>query len=255
MAAAPGQPLLIPVQPLAVTAELSALVSVHDVMPETRHQVERILQRLDAIPPDAVALLVVPSRAWTPQDLSWLHGLAQQGYTMIGHGWCHECGPPRTLRHRLHSLILSNRAAEHLSLTDSSIAQLMHRCQNWFLEVGLGSCDVYIPPAWALGAVERDTLATTPFRYIETLRGLHDLQTDRRQHLPVAGFEADRWWRAIATRLSNQVNAWLAIRRQIPLRIAIHPYDWQYPLADQLEALLGRVDCYKTYPQSPGSHG
>lgn len=168
---------------------------------------------------------------------------------MIGHGWCHECDPPRTLRHRLHSRILSNRAAEHLSLTDSGIAQLMHECHAWLREAGLGPCDVYIPPAWALGPVKRDTLATTPFRYIETLRGLHDLQTDRWQHLPVAGFEADRQWRAILTRPSNHVNAWLALRRQIPLRIAIHPDDWQYPLADQLEALLGRVDCYRSYSQ------
>lgn len=53
----------MPVQPLAETAGLSALVSVHDVMPETRHQVEGILQRLDAVPADAIALLVVPGRA------------------------------------------------------------------------------------------------------------------------------------------------------------------------------------------------
>lgn len=231
------------------TTGLSALVSVHDVMPETRPNVERILQRLKAIPPPAVALLVVPGRTWTSADLRWLRNLSQCGYTLIAHGWHHECFPPRTLTHRLHSRMLSNRAAEHLSLSNTGISELMRDCHAWFHEVGLEAANVYIPPAWALGSVSCESLKTTPFRYVETLRGLYDTRSCHWQHLPVAGFEVDRWWRAALMRMVNHVTAWWALRRQAPLRIVIHPQDWQYPLANQLDALLDRVERHCSYQE------
>jgi len=234
------------------TEGLCALVSVHDVMPETRHKVERILQRLEAVPSDAIALLIVPGRAWTPDDLNWLHGLSDEGYTMVGHGWNHECDQPRRLAHRLHSRMISNRAAEHLSLTDDGITRLMCDCHTWLTGLGLGPSELYIPPAWALGPVRYESLRFIPFRYIETLRGLYDTRTGRWQPLPVVGFEADRAFRAIIMRLLNRFNVWLALRSQRPLRIAIHPHDWQYPLADQLDALLDRVSHYRSYRQVVG---
>jgi predicted deacetylase len=235
----------------STTEGLAALISVHDVMPETRQHVERILQRLEAIPPAAIALLIVPGRAWTPDDLDWLHTLAAKGYTLIGHGWRHECDRPRTLRHRLHSWTISNRAAEHLSLSEDGIARLMGDCHAWFRDVGLTPTEVYIPPAWALGPIRRETLASTPFRYVETLRGLYDTRTGRWQRLPVVGFEADRAWRATVMRLVNRFNLWSACRHQSALRIAIHPYDWQYPLAAQLETLLAQVTHHHRYPSAP----
>lgn len=228
---------------------LSALVSVHDLMPETRPKVERLLHRLNAIPPPAVALLVVPGRGWTTADLNWLRSLSQCGYTLIAHGWHHECSPPRRFTHKLHSRMLSNRAAEHLSLSNTDIPQLMHDCHTWFHEVGLEAPNVYIPPAWALGPVTRENLQATPFPYVETLRGLYHTRTFRWYHLPVAGFEVDRWWRAALMRMLNHVSAWWAVRRHKPLRIAIHPQDWQYPLADQLDAFLDRVERHVAYPE------
>ena len=228
-------------------AGFSALLSIHDVMPETRHKVEPILQRLAAVPPDAIALLIVPGRAWTPDDLNWLHRLSAKGYTMVGHGWQHECDQPRALAHRLHSKMISNRAAEHLSLTESGITRLMCDCHTWLTDLGLGPVEVYIPPAWALGPIRHESLKFTPFRYIETLRGVYDTRTGRWRTLPVAGFEVDRASRAIIMRLVNRVNIWLAICSQRPLRIAIHPHDWQYPLAEQLDALLDEVSHYQSY--------
>lgn len=229
---------------------LTALISVHDVMPETRQHIERILQRLEAVPPTAIALLVVPGRAWTADDIDWLRALSASGYPLIGHGWRHECEPPRTLKHRLHSGLISNRAAEHFSCSEDGIARLMCDCHAWFREKELGEVDVYIPPAWALGKISRRRLASTPFRFVETLHGLYDTQAERWRHLPLAGFEVDRRWRAVAMRLVNRFNASLALHRQSPLRIAIHPHDWQYPLVDQLESLLGQVSHHQSYRET-----
>ena len=239
----------------SASASLNGLISVHDVMPETRHRIERILQRLEAVPPSAVALLVVPGRAWTAGDLNWLHTLAAKGYTMVGHGWCHQCDQPRTLKHRLHSWLISNRAAEHLSLSDSGITELLQDCHNWLEDLGLGPADTYIPPAWALGSISRESLKSSPFRYVETLRGLLDADNGRCYALPVVGFEVDRFWRAIAMRLINRFNVWLALRRQCPLRIAIHPHDWQYPLADQLDSIVDRVEYFYSYRAWPADAG
>ncbi len=55
---------------------LSGLVSIHDVMPETRDRVAELLERLADVPPAAVTLLVVPGRDWSGDDLDWLRDLS-----------------------------------------------------------------------------------------------------------------------------------------------------------------------------------
>ncbi len=136
-----------------------ALISIHDVMPETREQVSQILALLPQ-GPQAITLLVVPGSNWQTADLDWLHQLQQQGYPLAGHGWLHRCEPPISLYHRLHSLLLSRRVAEHLSLSASGIDALIRNCHQWFLDV---------PPAWAMGSISRAQLAAMPFRLFETL--------------------------------------------------------------------------------------
>ena len=45
---------------------LSGLISIHDVMPETRERVTDILEQLAWLPPAAVTLLVVPGKGGPP---------------------------------------------------------------------------------------------------------------------------------------------------------------------------------------------
>ena len=75
---------------------LAALVSIHDVMPETRTQVTAMLARL-RLPCEAVTLLVVPGKDWQEGDLDWLRSLQNAGHPLAGHGWSHRCQPPVTL--------------------------------------------------------------------------------------------------------------------------------------------------------------
>ena len=58
---------------------LTALVSIHDVMPETRTRVTAMLARLK-LPAQAVTLLVVPGKDWQADDLDWLRGLQEAGH-------------------------------------------------------------------------------------------------------------------------------------------------------------------------------
>lgn len=231
----------------AVTAqELIALVSIHDVMPETRGRVTAMLQQL-ALPPEVVTLLVVPGRAWSRDDLRWLKGLQQAGHPLAGHGWSHQCQPPVTLYHRLHSALLSRQAAEHLSFSCEGITHLLQRCHDWFAEHDLPVADLYVPPAWALGAITPADYPQLPFRQIETLAGVLDTHTGKTARLPLQGFEADTLFRALFLSLFNQVNESRARHRQIPVRVGLHPFDLEYRLAAQIPALMARVTEFQRY--------
>ena len=221
---------------------LRAQVSIHDVMPETRSRVAQLLQSMpDQIPPERIGLLVVPGRQWSAADRDWLRSLQQQGYELVGHGWAHQCAPPRTLYHRLHSLLLSRDAAEHLSLDADAIAELIRANRHWFDEHDLEAPELYVPPAWALGSIARSYLKNLPFRYYETLTGIHDVEQDYFRRVPVIGFEADTPGRARVLRLINAIQLQLARWRERPVRVAIHPFDPELYLAADLRACLDAV--------------
>lgn len=221
---------------------LRGLVSIHDVMPETREAVTALLAGLSAWPARSVTLLVVPGRAWPADDVAWLQGLQRRGHPLAGHGWYHRCGPPRTLGHRLHSALLSRHVAEHLSLDSEGVAGLIRDCHAWFGERGLTPAPLYVPPAWALGPLSVHRLKTLPFRYYETLAGWRDGHTGDFTALPLVGFEADSAGRALGLRLLNGVSLAAARLSRRPLRIAIHPHDASLRLAAELPVWLRRLD-------------
>ncbi|GAA5134100.1 polysaccharide deacetylase family protein [Alloalcanivorax gelatiniphagus] len=227
---------------------LSGLVSIHDVMPETREPVAALLDHLAAVPPDQVTLLVVPGKDWSDQDLDWLRDLAARGYPLAGHGWRHRCDPPRSLHHRLHSAFISRDVAEHLSLDGAGIAMLIRDCHRWFVEHGLTPSPLYVPPAWALGAIDRHALAALPFRYFETLGGVYDARERRFHRLPLVGFEADNLWRAASLALFNQWNLGMARALGRPVRVSIHPRDLSLKLGGQVLPQVRRLDRTQGYP-------
>lgn len=218
-----------------------ALVSVHDVMPETRADVDATLALLAEIPPPQVTLLVVPGRQWDRDSLDWLRALEGKGHVLAGHGWRHRCAPPRSLYHRLHSLLLSRDAAEHLSLGRRELKDLLGANYAWFRAVGLTPPQLYVPPAWAQGALTRADLRALPFRWYETLGGVYDSRTDCFHPLPLAGFEADTRLRAVFLSAFNHFNRMHSRLSGRPLRLGIHPADHRSLLADQLRAYIATV--------------
>ena len=236
MPAAPSESIVAP----------RALVSIHDVMPETREQVSQILALLPQ-GPQAITLLVVPGSNWQTADLDWLHQLQQQGYPLAGHGWLHRCEPPISLYHRLHSLLLSRRVAEHLSLSASGIEALMMQCHRWFAQQGLKTCDLYVPPAWAMGSISRAQLAAMPFRLFETLTGVFDARAQQMHPLPLAGFEADTLLREWFLRGVNHLNWRRACHTGQALRIGIHPHDLSLRLGHQVIPMSRAVSASLTY--------
>ncbi|MBA1145914.1 DUF2334 domain-containing protein [Ectothiorhodospiraceae bacterium WFHF3C12] len=218
----------------------NALISIHDVMPETLPQTAAILRLLGHAGIPRATLLVVPGRRWSVADLDTLRYWSRLGHRLAGHGWSHHVDRHRSVHGRLHGRLFSRQAAEHLALDAPGVLHLMHRNYQWFASHDLPRPGLYVPPAWALGALARGDLTRQPFRQIETLTGVYDTASGAFTTLPVIGFEADTPWRAVALRASNALARRLTLGR--PLRIAIHPHDPHLRLGEALRRTLARVD-------------
>jgi len=226
---------------IELTAPLKALISVHDLMPETLPAVERILGRLERHRLAPVTLLVVPGRGWDSTSIKALKSLERDGYRLAGHGWQHRAERFGGLYHRLHGLFLSRRVAEHLALDEDGIVALIQRCHDWFGEQGLALPDLYVPPAWAMGRISCARLKSDcPFPLYERFDGVIDPAVEHLKPLPLLGYEADNALRAPALRLWNRWNIARARRQTLPIRIGIHPRDLELKLADELEHALAQ---------------
>lgn len=225
---------------------MQALLSIHDVMPATLDRTAAILERLPFRCRRGTVLLVVPGLPWRDEQVARLRRWQAEGLRLAGHGWLHEANAIRGLYHRLHSRLLSRRAAEHLALDAAGISELLARCHAWFARQDLEPPDYYVPPAWAMGRADAGVLRESPFRWFETTAGLYDSQADRFLRLPLAGFEADTEARRLFLQAWNGLNRRLASPRR-PLRLAIHPDDWSLRLAPQLGDFLSRIDATADY--------
>ena len=219
---------------------MKALISIHDVMPETLQRVRSILAELPETCHKHLLMLVVPGRRWSPIDIEQLHYWQAQGYILAGHGWLHEAEHIHSIYHRAHARLISRNAAEHLALDRAELVDLLHRNHAWFRDQDLCSPDYYVPPAWAMGALSTEDLIQAPFRFYENIGGIYDSATRQFHTLPLAGFEADSAWRRSSLGVWNQLNVWMAGPTR-PLRIAIHPDDPQLRLAQQLNKLTAKV--------------
>lgn len=232
-----------------------AIVSIHDVMPATLARVQRIVAFLEETQVPPPTLLVVPGKEWNSQELKSLRGFVEKGHLLAGHGWVHKANTDsRTFYHRLHGLLISRNEAEHLSRPASELAELIRGCHDWFSTVDLPSPQLYVPPAWALGALRFDNLKALPFRWYEVLRGFVDGSSGRLTWMPLAGFEADTTFRRGSLRVWNRLNGALAKRAGAPLRISIHPNDLDLLLGEELKNMIRDPWQFVRESETFGSH-
>ncbi|MEZ5558003.1 MAG: polysaccharide deacetylase family protein [Pseudomonadales bacterium] len=232
------------------SGSVRALLSIHDVMPETLAAVDATLAHLAGrgIRPSRVpiTLLVVPGRPWSSTDLDRLRAYERAGCELAGHGWNHKADRVRGLKHQLHSRLISRNVAEHLALDVVGITNLIRRCHAWFAANGFASPSLYVPPAWAMGPAGPATLAAMPFRYFETLAGVRDRQG--LVPVPLLGFEADQPGRVLPLRAFNALNlAWC--RRTRLIRIGLHPRDVEFAMRAELDRVLEIPFEYVSYSE------
>lgn len=215
-----------------------AVLSLHDVMPETLPQVEKILNYARGLNISPMPLLVVPGKEWQPGQIARLRKLAEAGHELAAHGWSHQAQRNKGVYHRLYAAVISRNVGEHLDLDSSAIRYLMECSHAWFVEHCLPAPSLYVPPAWALGSVSIKALQGLPFTHIETLRGILDLQSGRLHRLPVIGFEANSSFRAFVLGGCNSLQLTWCHLISRPVRIALHPNDFHLRLAIPLQEIL-----------------
>jgi len=229
---------------------LRALISIHDVEPRRFDRTLDVVNLIESMGLPPTTLLVVPGAEWTPSELGALRTLSSRGWELAGHGWSHRAPEARTLRHRLHSTVLSRDQGEHLGRPREELRRLVVRCFRWFETVDLPRPELYVPPAWALGRLRPKDLRALPFSCYETLGGYLDRTGRYRAPVPLVGFEADTTGREIGLKVWNRANLGLAAITGLPVRIAIHPDDLHLRLRHDLRAIIGdnlrvvkRADC------------
>ncbi len=212
--------------------------SVHDVTPSTLDRTAEIVDLLVASGGRSLAILVVPDGDWTSDHLNTLRSWERAGHILAAHGWSHRALPPRGVYHRLHAALLSRDAAEHLGRPRDEVLDIVRRSQAWFTDAGLQPPRLYVPPAWALGALPLSVFDATSFQWVETLTGIYDTKGGRWHRLPLVGFEADTRVRAWSLRVSNAANLALGATLRRPVRVGLHPDDLTLLLAREVRALV-----------------
>lgn len=224
----------------------AALVSIHDVMPDTMADVLAVIRFLEARAVFPVTLLVVPGCQWSKHDIDQLKALQASGYELAGHGWQHRAKRIAAAWHRLHARLISRNEAEHLSLSKEEIIHMVTACYSWFSQSGLAAPALYVPPAWAMGRLRKKELKALPFRLHEMQTGVYDAARGRMVYLPVTGYMADTGFRIKALKITNLINQYVFPG---PLRIAIHPQDLILGLVGDLKTHLARFQTFLSYTQ------
>lgn len=224
---------------------MRAILSIHDVMPTTLTQVERIIDQVPADFRHNIMLLIVPGLSWEVDDIAKLKKWSKMGMALAGHGWLHKTGRIDSIWHKIHSALVSRDVAEHLSLTASEELQLMQRNRAWFAQHDLPVCDWYVPPAWAFGRLAINQRVRSGYRYFESTFFVYDGQESVHHFLPMVGYEADTLFRKYVVRIWNFANRLLG--RWRPIRMGIHPHDLELRLAKDLVADLQRLSNVESY--------
>lgn len=208
-------------------------------MPETFDRVNAILAEMPREARHHLVLLVVPGRNWPKEQIDCLREWQSGGLILAAHGWGHQAKKIQGWYHRCHSLLVSRDVAEHLSLSPEEISTLLQRSFDWFGQHDLKSPDLYVPPAWAMGRIDKALLRASPFRYFETTWGMYDSHHHQFKWLPLLGYEADSSFRKYSLRGWNFCNRVVAGKR--PPRVSLHPFDLEYRLARDVGIILSQV--------------
>jgi len=223
------------------------LISIHDVMPETLPNVQNIVGLLERHQIGPITLLIVTGKEWKKSEITVLKNFEKKGHNLAGHGKIHNSLQIKTLKHRIHSMVMSRNSAEHLSLQKEQVIEIIRFSYQWFQDIGLKSPFLYVPPAWAMGKISVNDLRDLPFKLYETLTGIYDIETDQAYKLPLVGFEADNFIRVIFLRLSNYLNRAIVKLSNRPIRIGIHPYDLELKLASSILPTIKHCDAFFSY--------
>ncbi len=216
---------------------MSVLLSIHDVTPAWKEQVETLwslCRERDATP----ALLVVPNwhGSWPlrehPRYVTWVRECAAEGSEIFLHGERHdEVGLTRGWRDSQRAFGRTNREGEFLTLDHDAAAERIGRGAALFEALGLHPIG-FVPPAWLCRLGTHTACAAHGLRLLEDDAAIHLTETGRRIPSHVLRWSGRTDFRA---RGSAVQAAWRSRTQQHEphFRIALHPLDLEHPITRQ----------------------
>jgi predicted deacetylase len=207
------------------------VVSIHDVAPATKAQVERILAQLARLGVPSCSLLVVPDYHHLGRSLGdrafveWLRNLAALGHEIVIHGFYHQRarGAGESLRQKFVTRVYTADEGEFYDLDYEKAARRMHEAQKEFAENGFHSTG-FIAPAWLLGTEARRAAIDVGFRYTTTLSTVDDCATDKKFMSQSLVYSVRSGWRRTMSLAWNCFLFWRLTTNPL-LRLSIHPPD------------------------------
>ena len=234
--------------PLLWSPRLPVHVSIHDVSPASRDEVEEALSLCGAAGARP-ALLVVPNfhgRAPLLDDAPFcarLRELQARGHEIVLHGLTHQCGArvvrqsgPGRLSWLLAQRLMSNGEAEMADLGPDEGRARIDEGERVLRAAGL-RVDGFVAPAWSMPAWLLPALAERGVRFTEDHLRVYDPAGGRGRPSVVLN-----WATRSPARLVSTL-AWCALakhaRTWLPARIAIHPADLGFLVVRRrIEAML-----------------
>jgi predicted deacetylase len=234
-------------------------VSIHDVSPAWRDEVELALEAAHAhgVKP---ALLVVPnfhgraSLADHPDYCDRLRELQAEGHEIYLHGYYHqartweeasaakrseggaETGRAARARHAFAQKVVSGGEAEFSDVSHDEALERLDEGERMLRDAGL-AISGFVAPAWSMPAWVHALLGERGYAFTEDHTRVYDPANKRSRASLVLNYAS-----RTPGRLLSSV-AWCRIarpaRRIVPARIAIHPADMKYALLrGEIESLL-----------------
>jgi uncharacterized protein len=208
------------------------VVSLHDVAPRTADQSRRWMDLLRALDL-TVSVLVVPG-PWkgSPRvdedapTAAWLRDLAVNGHEIVQHGWAHA--EPRTPQPggpvvATVGRVLARGCAEFWRLAEADAGARLRAGRRALHRAGL-EAPGFIAPGWLMSSGALRAVATAGFEFTTTHRAVIDLVTEQKVFCPVLSQRSASPLTGAAVATTSATASW-RVRRQLPIRLAVHPDD------------------------------
>jgi hypothetical protein len=230
----------------------SLIVSIHDVSPLTMDRTRTILSDLHHLGLPRTSLLVIPNHHHRapvkdhPDFAANLRAFAAEGHEIVLHGYYHlrpKTGDSRISRFTTE--IYTAGEGEFFDLDHAAAAERLSRGRADLAACGTTTVG-FIAPAWLLGDAALRAVREAGFRYTTTINTIQDLKDNRTTATRSMVWSVRAPWRRTLSLAWNRALA-SALRSTEPLRIGLHPPDWDHPhIRSQILRLTSRALAART---------
>jgi hypothetical protein len=207
----------------------SVVVSLHDVYSDSWQDYASFVDELAERGVPRTSLLVVPRWRGRPVSdhpamVDWLRRLAAGGHEIVLHGFRHEAGEIRGgLLPNLVGRVYTAREGEFYQLGYPEARRLLAQGRDELTAAGLPPVG-FVAPAWLLSGLARRAVSDLGFPYTTYLHAVELLPSGLRLYAPSLVFSLRSAWRKGISLTYNPL-WYLANRRAVTLRVAVHPND------------------------------